>query len=357
MLGVVPRSFRKIQLKLQSHATILNYHRVANLTSDPHLLSVSPEHFQAQIKHLAEKYHPVSLMDLIEIVRSRKKIPDNLVCVTFDDGYADNLWNAKPILEKFQVPATVFVTTGYVDSEREFWGDDLERIILLPETIPDTLDLRIMGNNYHWDLKESTLLKKEYSNNNNKKLTTYNPLDYAGWDVTQCSFPSPRHRIYNDLHRLLKPLENPEQDTLMGILCNWAGVPETGRPDHRALNQDEIRMLNHGGIIDIGSHTVSHPSLKQNSSVIQKDEILNSKKYLENVLKHEITSFSYPFGGREDFSQITEMIVKNAGYQLACANYSDPVTLRTNPFALPRYLVRNWNNDQFAKKMSEWSNG
>jgi peptidoglycan/xylan/chitin deacetylase (PgdA/CDA1 family) len=304
-----------------------------------------------------EKYHPVSLPRLIEIIRTRKRIPDNSVCVTFDDGYADNFWNAKPILEKFHVPATVFVTTGYVDSEREFWWDDLERIILLPKTIPDELNLHIQDTNYHWDLKETYTLNKQNYNSNKRSGASRIPLTSTGWDVTQGFFPTSRHRLYVDLHRLLKPVGNSERDTILRALCTWSGVPETGRPDYRALNQDEIRMLNHGGMIDIGSHTVTHSLLKSDVRDIQEDEIIKSKHYLEKVLAHEITSFSYPFGGRGDFSHDTETIVKNAEYHLACANFSGSVTKGTNPFTLPRYLVRNWEKDQFVQKMSEWCNG
>ena len=357
MLKGVPWIINKIQLKLQTHALILVYHRVANLLSDPQRLSVTPAHFQAHIEYLAENYHPVSLIDLIKNIRSGKRLPSRMVCITFDDGYADNLWNAKPILEKFHIPATVFVTTGYIDSEREFWWDDLERILLLPESVPDKLDLRIVDSNYHWELKEPHGTNKDCCITDKKISTTSSPLNIAGWDVTQGVFPSPRYRVYNDLHRLLKPLEDRDRNNILRILYTWAGVPETGRPDYRALSQDEIRMLNSGEIVDIGSHTVTHPLLKSGIRVIQEDEILKSKKYLENVLTHEISSFSYPYGGREDFSQDTETIVKNAGYHLACANYSGPVTKGTNPFTLPRYIVRNWKKEQFAQKMTEWYDG
>jgi peptidoglycan/xylan/chitin deacetylase (PgdA/CDA1 family) len=214
-----------------------------------------------------------------------------------------------------------------------------------------------MDTDYHWDLNETQSTKKEFCNTNKKISVTNSYSENVGWDVTQGFFPTPRHRLYTELHKLLKHLENADRDTILGNLSRWADVPETGRPGYRALSQEEVRLLNHGRIMDIGSHTVTHSLLKQNARVIQENEIFNSKKYLENVINHEITSFSYPFGGYGDFSKDTEMIVRNAGYQLACANYCDPVTKGTNPFALPRYLVRNWNKDQFAHIMSKWFNG
>ena len=63
-------------------------------------------------------------------------VPSAGVVVTFDDGYADNFHNAKPLLERYEIPATVFVTTGYLQDQREFWWDELERILLQPGTLP-----------------------------------------------------------------------------------------------------------------------------------------------------------------------------------------------------------------------------
>jgi peptidoglycan/xylan/chitin deacetylase (PgdA/CDA1 family) len=76
------------------------------------------------------------------------------VVITFDDGYADNLHNAKPLLERYDIPATVFVTTGHIGHEREFWGDELDRLLLQPSTLPELLGLSINGSPYQWELGE-----------------------------------------------------------------------------------------------------------------------------------------------------------------------------------------------------------
>src|SRR5215510_103661 len=106
-------------------AVILLYHRVTELSSDPQLLCVSRQHFAEHLEILRKYGFPIALKHVDQTRRGRPG-----VILTFDDGYADNLNNAKPLLERYDVPATVFVTTGYVGSRREFWKDYLERIFL-----------------------------------------------------------------------------------------------------------------------------------------------------------------------------------------------------------------------------------
>ena len=88
-------------------ALILLYHRVGEPELDPQLLSVSRRNFEEHLQVLG-KFHTASLNSLLSSARTRR----SWVAVTFDDGYADNLWNAKPLLEKYAVPATVFVSVG-----------------------------------------------------------------------------------------------------------------------------------------------------------------------------------------------------------------------------------------------------
>lgn len=89
---------------------ILLYHRIASLKNDPDKLAVSPKNFEAQIKYLRLRYSVISLKDLVDDVKQRKIRKRSLV-ITFDDGYLDNFTYAKKILEKFDIPATFFVTT------------------------------------------------------------------------------------------------------------------------------------------------------------------------------------------------------------------------------------------------------
>jgi len=104
-------------------ATILIYHRVADVKNDPHLLSVSPDNFYKQLKYLQQNFQVIKLSELVENLRT-KQLKNKSVAITFDDGYADNLYNALPILEKLKIPATIFAVAGRINSQTSFYWDE-----------------------------------------------------------------------------------------------------------------------------------------------------------------------------------------------------------------------------------------
>ena len=114
-----------IQKKIMRSSVILLYHRVDNPSNDPLLLSVSPDVFEQQLKYLKDNFIVVKLSELVEDIKN-KKIDKNKVSITFDDGYEDNLIKALPILEKLNIPATIFVTTKYMGEDGSFyWEKDV----------------------------------------------------------------------------------------------------------------------------------------------------------------------------------------------------------------------------------------
>src|SRR5262249_25579486 len=148
------RVARPLRNYLTSRGLILLYHRVAEVQSDPWLLSVTPGHFAEQLTVLRKLGRPTRLRHLAQSLREGTRLYRPLV-ITFDDGYADNLYKAKPLLERYEIPATVFLTAGYLGQDREFWWDELERLLLQAETLPRALSLNINGRTYHWDLGDA----------------------------------------------------------------------------------------------------------------------------------------------------------------------------------------------------------
>ena len=136
---------RGFRWRLRSSPLILLYHRVANAELGPHSnvsgLSVTPEHFEQQLAVLRRRFAPLRLRDLLE---SPPRFRHPAVAVTFDDGYADNLHAALPLLERFGIPATFFVTSGMLGGEDiglEEVGDAVWNIVYY-NTVLGRIDLQ-----------------------------------------------------------------------------------------------------------------------------------------------------------------------------------------------------------------------
>jgi peptidoglycan/xylan/chitin deacetylase (PgdA/CDA1 family) len=109
-------------------AAILVYHSVADVAHDPFGITVGPPDFRGHMEVLARRFSPLSLEQLCAGLE-RGELPERAVVVTFDDGYANNLSTALPSLAAAGVPASLFVATGFIGSQREFWWDEVERLV------------------------------------------------------------------------------------------------------------------------------------------------------------------------------------------------------------------------------------
>lgn len=327
--------FSKRLDRKKPRAIILLYHRVAELRSDPQLLSVTTKNFAEQIDCLCRYFHPIGLRALTRHI-GEAKIPNKGVVITFDDGYRDNLYNARPVLDKFDVPATVFVTTDKINSTTEFWWDDLERILLLPQTLPDTLEITFLDKIYKWNIN-----KREVKDTKEWNVTVQQPLNY-------------RQKAYIDLSGIFRSIGYSERENLLSRLRKWAGISETGRQEYLALTSEEVCSLANGNLVEIGSHGATHTVLSSQDDSYQKYELVNSKKKLDSILEQPIISFSYPFGGKRDYTESTIALIKNSGYQYACSNFQNWILSDTDLFQLPRYIIRNWGGYEFTERINQF---
>jgi peptidoglycan/xylan/chitin deacetylase (PgdA/CDA1 family) len=342
MLGKLTRNVRRTVSKLKNQvspgAIILMYHRVAEVDSDPWSLCVTPKHFAEHLEVLQDYGHPRHLQDLTQRLRDRQSIHRSVV-ITFDDGYADNLHNAKPLLEQYAIPATVFVTTRGIGQVREFWWDELDRLLLQPRILPNELQLTIQGEVHQWNLAAVTPDREA------------NSSQYRTWRMEQAEDPTPRHSLYRALYQHLQALSIDERTQVLDELCRWANAKPVGRPTHRSLTQDELLELAEGGLIEIGSHTVTHPFLAHQTVATQQHEIQQSKDDLEAILGHPISSFSYPNGSH---TAETAALVQASGFSCACSSIANKIQPQSHHFRLPRVVVDDWDGETFANWLSTY---
>lgn len=343
MIRSIKQYLHQLRLRLKPSAVILMYHRVAELAADPQLLAVSPRNFEAHLKVL-RRYHVIPLRRLAAHLRSWRVMRPAIV-ITFDDGYADNFTQAAPQLQASRLPATIFVATAHLDTPHEFWWDDVERLLLLPKKLPEILALNIRGQAVTWELGAAS----EYSE---RDVATYQT-----WNVLSADTPTPRHRLYRELHGLLHPLDSDSRQVVLQRLRQWAGLSPEGRVTHRAATSAQIQANAANPLIEIGAHTVNHPALARLPEAAQRNEMRRSKIMLEALTGRPVTSFSYPYGLPQDYSAQTAAIAREVGFALACANFEGRVTTYADWFQLPRYIVRNWTREVFEAQLRRWAGG
>ena len=295
------------------------------------MLAVTPAHFAEHLEILAQTCTPARLRELRRLGHRRPR--EAAAAVTFDDGYADNLLHAKPLLERAQVPATVFVASGHLGGT-EFWWDELAEILLHTPRLPPVLTCRGVGVERAWPIAD--------------------PADaYRDWDVVQ-STSGDRGRAYKELCGLLGDLDAQPRERVLDHVADWAGAEREARSDHRALTPDEVLALAAGGLVEIGGHTVTHPRLSAMPLRTQFREMREGKTFLESLLGRPVTSFSYPFGMPPDFTLGSMAMARLVGFRLACANYPGRVHRLSPTFALPRFIVRDWPGDEFERRLRAW---
>ena len=269
---------------------ILLYHRVTRLANDCWSIAVTPAHFAEQMEVLRArgKVLPLSALDAVP---ARPNARAATVVVTFDDGYADNLYEALPVLQRFDVPATVFVATDAVDHAREFWWDDLERLVAPAE--------------------------------------------------------------YDALWARLRDVSAQEREAVLDALRDATHVDSTPRRGYKPLTPEELASLSRDARIEIGAHTASHARLAALTGASQRAEIEAGRVALQSIIDRPIESFAYPFGRAGDYTAETMDLVREAGFTRACTNHAGRVARSADRFALPRLYVQDWDGDEFAAALRD----
>jgi peptidoglycan/xylan/chitin deacetylase (PgdA/CDA1 family) len=302
--------------KMVRHAVILGYHRLID-GPDPYRLGVSPERFAEHLAVLARTARPLPLDELPDLLVAGR-VPKRTVALTFDDGYADVLHRAKPLLAQFGIPATVFVISGALG--RELWWDRLDRVASTAPAFGHRLTLPIGDSVFNWPMEGVT---------------------------------SSAGALARALYPKLRALDQMARDAVLDQLGNLLGVRAEADAAslRRVVTPDELRCLGDGDLVRIGAHTVTHPALSELSAGRQREEIAGSRRDLETALGRRVTGFSYPFG---DTGGGAPTIVHEAGFLYACESRSAVAWRGTDQLALPRFWVPDWDGQRFAGWLERW---
>jgi peptidoglycan/xylan/chitin deacetylase (PgdA/CDA1 family) len=317
-----------------ARGVVLLYHRIAGPRRDPQWLDVSASNFERQLGVLARECAPLAL-DEFERRRRSGTLPPRAVTVTFDDGYADNLLAAAPLIEKLAVPATVFVTAGMTGATGEFWWDDVERIAFSSRRLAGP----VPGLLFPWSAADGEPLSE---------------LARDAWTIAREDDPTPRHRLYRAICAALRPLDAHTRESALSALRAWAGVIAVARPSHRTLSFDELRALALAPGLTIGAHTMTHPVLSLLPASAQREELGSSRETLERELGGPVRVTAYPYGTRADVSAETVRAARDAGFDFALANEPGAAWRWSSRWRVPRHLVRDWDAAAFKAHLDRW---
>jgi peptidoglycan/xylan/chitin deacetylase (PgdA/CDA1 family) len=261
--------------------------------------------FKSQIKYLSSNYNIVSLKTIAECIRKDKDFPEKSAVITFDDGYRNNYSIAFPILQKYHVPATIFLTAGYIGTLEMLTLDEVYEILLGCQSYKN-IDARELGLGV---------------------LPAGNPADIEGscWKVIN-HLKRMTSAGQKETVRKLRERVNPERNK--GL-----------RKDFELLSWDEAKSLKRSGLIDFGAHTVSHQILAGVDLGKAEEEVVNSKRIIEDRLKIAVESFAYPNGTRADFTEEHMRMLSDNDFTCAVTTIAESNKREVNPYEIGRISV------------------
>jgi peptidoglycan/xylan/chitin deacetylase (PgdA/CDA1 family) len=312
---------------------ILMYHRVAAPRVDPWELAVHPDRFADQLAVLRASRRPLALSEFVDRAR-QGTLPGDAVAVTFDDGYADTLRQARPRLTAAGIPATLFLATAFVGQAVEYWWDELARGILERDA---ALDAEVAIGDAPFRLRVGAI--------------EHAARDSASWHAADPP-RTEREALYYAVWERLRALRAPERDAAMhrlrAALCTPA--PE---PDDLPMTASEVGELAADALFEIGGHTATHPALPLITPADRRRDILDGKRACERLTDRPAIGFAYPYGANDADARSA---VGECGFAWACTTQSRPLaTPEPDWFALPRIAVLDWDAAAFERALVEAS--
>lgn len=271
--------------------TVVNYHSVPGPDVEGWIdpsNATPPGLFEAQMRFLARRRRVIPMRELVEGLQQGRRPERRSVVLTFDDGYRDFLTVSAPILERFRLPAMVFLCTGYTRRGEPHWIDRLytafQRRTRTPEG-PGGGAVRVSGETYQQIVARLVRIS-----------------------------PDERERVLREVEGALAP---------------------DARPPRLTLTWDETRLLrDRYPLLEFGSHTVEHTNLAGCSTAAAEREVRESAEELERELGARPRFFSFPYG---QWSTSSRGAVIAAGYDAAAASRAEPVVRPgSDLFTIPR---------------------
>ena len=285
--------------RTNNQAFVLMYHRVI-ASLDEEKIPVQPgmyvtwDSFQKQAEFLKQYFHVLPLTELVRRMEAGRCI-DGCCALTFDDGWLDNSVYAYPVLQELNLPATIFLATGFVGTMRLFWPEEITFYLGHPEVLEKGRDDAVL---------------KSFVD----KIPKKGPAD-SRFD----------HAIV-----LLKAMSPAKREEVVSAM---RGLSEANLPGRMLMNWDEIRRMQAGGLVDFGAHSHNHVIFDQVSLEEVEKEIVLSRQVMEKQLGVAPDLFAYPNGNH---TPDVQLLLKKHGFKAAVTTRKGWYDRNVSLFEMPR---------------------
>lgn len=279
----------------RARVSVMIFHRVLPQRDPLRPAEPTREEFHSRMAWVACNFNVIPLAEAIAGLASGR-LPERPLAITFDDGYADNVTVALPVLARLGLPATFFIATGFLDGGR-MWNDTVIEALRAAEG--ESLDLVSLGLGEH-------------------------PI------------ASVRDRLatIDRLLRRLRYLPLPERDALVERLASLIAKP---LPNDLMMSSEQVQALHRAGMT-IGAHTVNHPILSSLAEAEARAEIAAGKRRLEELIGAAVELFAYPNGKpSRDYAREHVRIVEELGFKGAVSTAWGVTSVGRDPFQVPRF--------------------
>ena len=279
----------------RARLSVLIYHRVLERPDPYRRGDPTVAEFDWQMGLLAREFNVLPLADAVARLAAGT-LPARAACVSFDDGYRDNLTLAAPVLRRHGLPATFFVATDYLDGGA-MWNDCLiEAVAAAPA---GTLDLR------------------------DHDLPRFELTDQASRQAClKILLPAVKH---------LDPDRRAQVVARVAERCRLAAAPQL------MLTTPELKAL-HGQGMDIGAHTCSHPILTRQDDAEARRELADGRDRLAQIIGQAPRLFAYPNGKPgDDYDARHVAMARDLGFDAAVCTAWGAARRGDDPFQIPRF--------------------
>jgi peptidoglycan/xylan/chitin deacetylase (PgdA/CDA1 family) len=277
---------------------ILAYHRVG-LGGVPYYSELPQRVFEQQISYLKRNYGIISLDQLCDELQN-PQAADQSIAVTFDDGYADLYDQAFPVLQKYQIPATVYLPAKLIDAGEVGWYD---RLFVAMQVAP--------GSEFTIEMEKTRTFE----------LKSVEDRFYAA--VAMVKF--------------CRAISDDQRMRFCNEIESRIAIP-AGQVRGRLLNWEQIGTMQKAGI-NFASHTSTHPVMSRLRPEQVKLELSESKELLEKRVGREVVHFAYPFGKNADCGEPPNQLFRECGYRSAATTVIGANSPGVNPFYLRRHQI------------------